>query len=252
MSDPGGPPPHIIAVAAYKGGVGKTHIAACLAAMLGTRHPTVAIDLDEQGDVALKLGLDIPDGTGDVLDWLHGQPGAGLVKVPTAPYAFVIDPSPRLLNADTCGLLTTTAIRAAATRDSLRYVILDTPYLGAPIAQRALTVADLALLVACDELSIAHLDIALTLAAEADVDAAVVLNRQHGDSRTDAQVCAAYAAQHPDRVCPVRIRTDGWAAVAFRRHTSPLAVHPQASAPDDFRDLARWVSATLDTPARPR
>lgn len=242
---PTGTAPHVIAVTAYKGGVGKTHIASCLAAMLGTRYPTAVLDLDEQGDVALKLGAPVPDDAGDVLDWLDGPPGAALVRVPTAPYAFLVDPSPRLIQPDTVGVLTAERIRRAARRDGLRYVLLDTPYLGSDIARQAVAIADLVLLVATDELSLAHLDIGLAVARAAGTPARVLLNRQHDDTRTDSQVCARYAREHRDLVCPIRVRDDGWAAYAFRRGTSPLVVHRQARSPADFRALAEWLSEHL-------
>lgn len=61
-------PPLVIAVAARKGGVGKTTIAAGLASLLARSRDTLLIDFDPQSSAALALGLDpAAPGTGEAL-----------------------------------------------------------------------------------------------------------------------------------------------------------------------------------------
>lgn len=126
-----------IAIAARKGGVGKTAMATSLASLLAKReNDVILIDTDSQSSAATALGLD-PVGEGTAR-WLQGEES-------------FVHPHPglRLLTGGP-GLDQTRTVSSAAIRtriDSLRadFVIFDTPPNPNPVASIVIDVADIVL-----------------------------------------------------------------------------------------------------------
>jgi len=135
-------PPLRIAVAARKGGVGKTTIATGLAALFADRDmPTALIDLDPQSNAAFALGVD-PAGPGTA-NLLLGQKVEPQVVHP----GLVVYPGgPELMN-HRLNALDPVDLHDAVARMSQRVVIFDCPPGNEHLERQAIVAANYALLV---------------------------------------------------------------------------------------------------------
>jgi pilus assembly protein CpaE len=177
-------PGRVVAVAATKGGVGRTTVAANLAAALHAAGQRVClVDLDlEFGDVALSLGLTpvrtlldaveaaIPDDIEDPLELLKTEfrPGFDCVLAPIDPSAAKTLP---------VGLVADLLPALAETYD---FVLVDTSAHQSPHVEAACKAADRVLLIANPDVLNAkalHLQVDLLNVSGARADRDLVINR---------------------------------------------------------------------------
>lgn len=132
---------HIIAVTSKKGGVGKTSAAVSLSSALANFAPTLLVDADDQGHVALSYGLPIRSG---LHDWLverlpladctlTGRPDS-LTILPGDSHTKTVE---RLYNDPLQFII----LKAALKSLPHKYVVIDTAA-GGLLQEAAIAVAD--------------------------------------------------------------------------------------------------------------
>lgn len=135
--------PHVVAIAAHKGGVGKTTTAIALSAALargGQR--TLLVDLDPQGHSTIGLGVE-PDSR-TVRDLLaeKGALPLGQVEYATGVEGLVVVPANIGLERAARGMLSVMLRRALAPAGGrFAWVILDCPPSLGPLVENALVAA---------------------------------------------------------------------------------------------------------------
>lgn len=142
--------PRVVVVAQGKGGVGKTSLTANvagLAALAG--HRVLAVDLDQQGNLARDLGYDITDGELLLQAFVAGQPAPVLPDV--RPGLNVVPGGPAV--GDLLGLAFARSGRGGRDLPDLLYaslapvvgaydlVLVDTPPGERPLVEAALAIA---------------------------------------------------------------------------------------------------------------
>ncbi|MBY0338212.1 MAG: AAA family ATPase [Acetobacteraceae bacterium] len=254
----------VIAFTSPKGGVGKTTLAAHVAALLARRgHRVVALDLDPQNALRLHLGLPLREEEGLFTDlsrpWrqsLRETPaGVGLL-----PYGTV---EPRRAMENAAALLDNPELLAAIARDVVAdpatILVLDSPPGPTPPLAALLPLVDvLAVVLLADAGSAAMLPLVAsgrvlgrgTLASRVAGRLAVVLNQVDLDSPLSKAVLDGAARMLGDRLIGAVARDEALAeALADKR----LLLSPmEGGAAEDLHALADAIAARLPaSPAAP-
>jgi chromosome partitioning protein len=265
----------IIAIANHKGGVGKTttavNLAACLAA---AGRQVLLIDCDPQGSASRWLGFrPPPTGPTDptvptplrpfLEDVFSAKADLAAATYPTAIDRLALVPaSPELAVQDRllAGKPAPAAVLARALQPArslpFDYVILDSPPQLGLLSCNVLAAADELLIpLSPDPLSVAVLDELFQSVATIREwlnprlrIAGILLVRVRAQTLLARQVAADLTARHGDLILPIQIRETVRAAEAPSRHLPLIAASPDASAAEDYRQLAQLLLAAERSP----
>ncbi|HVR06977.1 MAG TPA: ParA family protein [Thermoanaerobaculia bacterium] len=263
----------ILAIANHKGGVGKTttavNLAACLAAL---DRQVLLIDCDPQGSASRWLGFareptEPTDPTDPTVptpprlfleDVFSGKANLAAATHPTAIDRLALVPaSPELAVQDRllAGKPAPAAVLARALQPTrslpFDYILLDSPPQLGLLSCNVLAAADELLIpLSPDPLSVAVLDELLQSVATIREwlnprlrIAGILLVRVRAQTLLARQVAAELAARYGDLILPVQIRETVRAAEAPSRHLPLIAASPDASAAEDYRQLAQLLLA---------
>jgi len=272
----------ILAIANHKGGVGKTttavNLAACLAAL---DRQVLLIDCDPQGSASRWLGFareptEPTDPTDPTVptpprlfleDVFSGKANLAAATHPTAIDRLALVPaSPELAVQDRllAGKPAPAAVLARALQPTrslpFDYILLDSPPQLGLLSCNVLAAADELLIpLSPDPLSVAVLDELLQSVATIREwlnprlrIAGILLVRVRAQTLLARQVAAELAARYGDLILPVQIRETVRAAEAPSRHLPLIAASPDASAAEDYRQLAQLLLANHDSPDHDR
>lgn len=245
----------IISVVSPKGGVGKTTVAANLAAAFAAAGRAVLlIDLDPQNAARLHHQMPLSDGAGLAVQTLLGQPWAnaafrGPYGVDCLPYGTLTDHDRRAFeqqldsnpdwlrqNLDALGL----------TPGSI--VIIDTPPGGSSYLPQALQASDIAL---CALLPDAASFITITAMARWYGEAMqtnpalrgyYLLNRMNSARVLCRDVGTALSRDLGDRLLPIEINFDSAVEEALATQSPILKYAPESHASRDFMLIADWLA----------
>lgn len=254
----------IIAVAAQKGGVGKTTTSVSLAAALARFHGlrVLLLDLDPQGHVATALNGMIHPGGGRLSEVLLQQPGEGreVLEAVVGTHIAGLDLTPldaQLAQAE--DLIGTRIGKEFVLRDALRVtrthydvIVIDCPPNQGNLALNGLCAAD-QVLVPCDPSPLAlkgvHAlvqtisTVAARLNPELDV-MGVLLTRVDGRNSTlNDAIAKEIAETYGDAVLPVQIGIASSLAKAQHAGRDIFAFEPDGRAAQQYRKLAALVAA---------
>jgi len=247
---------HRIAFLSPLGGVGRTTLAAHVAALLARRgHPVVAIDLSAQNALGLHLGLPEPPAAGWLPALAQGRwwgeaalensAGVGLLPYGQAGDAVAATQAPLWLATQLHGL---DLPEGSA-------LVLDTPPLPAPLAQQAARCADVAVLVL--EASVRSLRLHAVLrdfaaALPSTVRWAVAVTGVDPRSEVRREALQALRQQWQERLIPYPLHADEHVQQALAQ---ALCVHqhaPAAQAAHDMQGVADWLAQACGLGAAPR
>ncbi len=252
----------ILAVAAQKGGVGKTTTSINLAAALARNHDlhVLLVDLDPQGHVGTALRQQIRPGGGSLSSVLSDESGQrevmDVATGTTIPRLRCTPVDPGMAAAE--DLLHTRIGKEFLLRDALRctrthydVIVIDCPPNLGNLALNALVAADL-VLVPCDPSPLAvkgvhalvrTIDtVASRLNPEIDV-LGVLLTRVDGRNRSlNDQIATEIEA---DALVPIQIGISASLAKAQMHGTDIFDFDPTSRAAEQYSALAAWVAERL-------
>lgn len=250
----------LICVAAPKGGVGKTTLAANLAdALHRAGHPVLAMDCDPQNALRLHFGLPVRDTAGFLMELPRRPDWRGLVRdtdsgVALLPHgatdiraalrlAAALEREPELLLAPVRAMLATPGLVLLADLPPGPSQVLN---LLAPLADLVVTVllADATSAALVPEIDSGRFLGGGTLAAPHVSRVRVVLNQVEASSRLSRAVAEALVRHLGSRLLGAICRDEAVAeAVAAQRLLH--ALFPDSPAALDIRDIARGIAALL-------
>jgi len=256
----------VVAIAAQKGGVGKTTTAVSLAAAWARFHGkrVLVIDLDPQGHVCLSLQDQVELG-GSALSDLLTEPGSTLeveeIRTGTAiPELFVTPPDPGLLDAEdrmASRIGKELVLRKAleVTRTHYDIIVLDCPPNMGTLTVNGLVAADTVLVPAqASMLSVAGIDGLLNtldeVGSQLNPDLSflgVVLTRVDGRTkRSNAAVRDLVQQQWGDVLLPVGVHANDALAQAQLAGRDIFAHAPKSRGAQAYEELAAELLPRID------
>jgi chromosome partitioning protein len=254
----------VLAVAAQKGGVGKTTTSVNLAAALARYHgrKVLLIDLDPQGHVNTALETMVHPGGGKLSRVLteDGAPEVREIAATTKIPGLEVTPFDAALR-HTEDLLGTRIGKEFILRDALKitrtwydHIVIDCPPNLGNLAINGLVAAD-QVLIPCDPspLALKGVDalveavgaVAARLNPEIDV-LGILLTRVDGRNRTmNAAIVDAIETNYGKALLPVQIGINSALAKAQLEGQDIFEVDPGCRGADQYRDLAAWVAGAV-------
>jgi chromosome partitioning protein len=257
----GGRAATVIAVAAQKGGVGKTTTSVSLAAALARNHGmrTLLIDLDPQGHVRASLQQVLSGGGGPLSQVLLDDRAATEVLDIACPTRVelldTVGPDPRL--AETESLLSTRIGKETILRDALvttrthyDFIVIDCPPNLGNLSIAALAATDL-VLIPCDlsALAVRGVDslvrtlgtIGSRLNPNLDI-AGILLTRVDGRTvNQNEPVIADLESTYGDAILPVRIGVSSSLPKAQAAGIDIFGFDATSRAAQQYAELATWL-----------
>lgn len=243
---------YTIAIVSVNGGVGRTTIAANLAAMIARRgRPVLALDFDPQNALGLNLGLAPEETDGlarrmiDGGRW-HEAAFQNSDQVRFLPYG-ATDESGRLaFEARITGESDWLPARLAEVDLPAETVIIaDTPRLPSQVTSAVVAVADLVVgVMTADTQSYARLPVMRSLVAD-KAPMGFVLNQFDATRRLQNDVLALLRPELGDSLIPYMVHRDEAVPEAVASNRSLPEQSPQSQAAHDLQGLASWVLARI-------
>lgn len=251
--------PPIVSVISPKGGVGKTTVAANLAAALARtgEHPLL-LDLDPQNAVRLYHRMPLGDERGLAVQTLRGEPWAdalweGPFGVDCLPYGILTEADRRaaeaLIEDDQDWLYKGILSLPGAHR---RVVVIDTPPGGTLYLPHALSVADIVIFVLLpDAASFVTVPTMRRWLDEfpalytGDRRAGWLVNRMNAARALCRDVHAALREELGERLIPHVVHFDTAVEEALASQQPVTEYAPESLAARDFRTVAGWLAEQL-------
>jgi chromosome partitioning protein len=254
----------VVAVAARKGGVGKTTTAVSLASALARFHGkrVLLVDLDPQGHVGTALKSEVRPGGGPLSRVLQDEEGADVLDAitPTGIDGLDVTPLDPALAA-TEDLLGTRIGKEFILRDKLKItrthydvIVLDCPPNQGNLALNGLVAAD-QVLIPCDPSPLALTGVQslvgtiTTIAARLNpaIDVlGIVLTRVDGRNTTlNEAIVSQITDSWGDALLPVRVGIASSLAKAQQAGTDIFTFEPDGRAAQQYRALADHVAGAL-------
>lgn len=248
------PQHRIVSVVSPKGGVGKTTVAANLAAALAAAgHAVLLVDLDPQNALRLHHQMPLSDGAGLAVQSLLGQPWAnaafrGPYGVDCLPFGALTDHDRRNLESqlDANPLWLRQNIDALGLNPG-SIVVVDTAPGGTAYLPQALQASDVSLCVLLpDAASFVTLPSMARWFAEAThgnpaLQGFYLLNRMNSARMLCRDVATALSRDLGERLLPVEINFDSAVEEALASQCPILKYAPESPASRDFAALADWL-----------
>lgn len=229
------------------GGVGRTTLAAhCATLLAATGMPVLAFDLSPQNVLGLHLGLPAPPEQGWQAAVCDGRWLGDAALENTAGVRLLPHGAPASSASQPQGWLAEQLTRLDLPADGV--AVLDTPALPAPLAQQALSCADLVVLVSDVSLRAVRTHPALQSWMAGLQPAqrwAVVLNGVDPRSAVRRNMLAQLRAQWGDRLLPYVLHQDEHVPQAQERASCVHQSTPQAQAAHDLQGIAAWLGEAL-------
>jgi len=248
------PQQRIVSVVSPKGGVGKTTVAANLAAAIAAAgRGVLLIDLDPQNAARLHHQMPLSDGAGLAVQTLLRQPWANAAF--RGPYGVDCLPFGALTDQDRRSFEHELDANPQWLRENIKalglnpgsIVILDTAPGGTPYLPQALQASDIALCVLLpDAASFVTLPAMARWYAEAaqtnpSLRGFYVLNRMNNARLLCRDVGTALSRDLGDSLLPVEINFDSAVEEALASQSPILKYAPESPASRDFAALANWL-----------